>query len=213
MNKVKEMIKNIVFDIDRTLVDSYECEMSSLKKAIQKSVSRKFPEEIFEKLTVLPTKEFFQLLKLSPNEIKQVNKEWDIEYKKNPPKCFRGIKSLIKDLQKEYRVSILTSRTLEEFQELEEELKEIQKHFDVIVTSDQVSKPKPHPESMQKLYEEYAYVPEETVYIGDSEIDYYMARYAKCHFIQAIWDNDVVEHTCFVAKNPRDIQEIVRNIK
>ena len=106
------MIKNIVWDVDRTMVDSYHCEMTSLKKAIVKALNREYPKEIFEQLTVLPIHKFFGLLDLTEDEIAKVNKEWDVQYNINPPRCFEGIKEVIKELSSDYHLCVVTSRTI-----------------------------------------------------------------------------------------------------
>ena len=63
------MKKCIVFDADRTIVDSYMPELLSLQEAIENVTSRKVSEEEMKKLTSLPTNDFFKHLHLSDKEI------------------------------------------------------------------------------------------------------------------------------------------------
>lgn len=59
------MKKVIVFDIDRTLIDSYEPELLSLKEAIEKVLKKKISDEEMSRLTTLPTKVFFKSLNIT----------------------------------------------------------------------------------------------------------------------------------------------------
>ena len=107
------MIKHIVFDVDRTLVDSFEPELLSLQEAIEIVTKQKLEREDLSKLTTLPTSEFFKHLNLSDLEIKQINKEWEITFSKYKTVCFKNIKELIKELNNRgYIIDIITSKTL-----------------------------------------------------------------------------------------------------
>ena len=86
------MKKCIVFDADRTIVDSYMPELLSLQEAIENVTGRKIGEEEMKRFTSLPTIDFFKHLHLSDEEIGLVNKEWEIIFSKNKTKCFPGIK-------------------------------------------------------------------------------------------------------------------------
>ena len=76
------MKKAIVFDIDRTLIDSYEPELLSLKEAIEKVLKKKISDEEMSRLTTLPTKVFFKSLNITEKQLKEINKEWEITYSK-----------------------------------------------------------------------------------------------------------------------------------
>ena len=93
------------------------------------------------------------------------------------------------------------------------ELKDLWEYFQEIVTSDKVEKPKPVPDSMEYLYHNYNYLPEETVYIGDSEIDCQFCKNSKCHFIQATWDREEVKEAEYKAKTPEEVIQIIQEIK
>jgi len=56
-------------------------------------------------------------------------------------------------------------------------------HFDLVVTSLDVQNPKPHPESIEKIIQTLRLSREETVFIGDSEIDRRAAASAGVRFI------------------------------
>jgi HAD superfamily hydrolase (TIGR01509 family) len=55
-------------------------------------------------------------------------------------------------------------------------------YFDVIVTADDVSRPKPHPEGVHKILGRFGVAPAKAVFIGDSEVDQKTAQAAGVPF-------------------------------
>jgi HAD superfamily hydrolase (TIGR01509 family) len=51
-------------------------------------------------------------------------------------------------------------------------------HFDIVVSSLDVERPKPDPEPLMKILNHFGFSPEEAIYIGDSEIDELAAKAA-----------------------------------
>ncbi len=199
------MKKCIVFDIDRTIVDSYMPELLSLEEAIKNVTHKKIDKELMNKLTSLPTSDFFKYIKLSEEEIDLVNNEWDITFSKYKTKCFPGIKKVIFDLYNSgYILCIITSRTIEELHELDEELDDVLDCFKLIVTSDIVKKPKPNPESMIYICNKLQLSNEDVIYIGDSELDKIFSKNCDMSFIPACWENTELkdeENACLSIDN------------
>ena len=50
--------------------------------------------------------------------------------------------------------------------------------FDLVVSAMDVSRPKPHPESLWRILEHFGLTPAEVIYIGDSKVDEEFARNA-----------------------------------
>ncbi len=55
--------------------------------------------------------------------------------------------------------------------------------FDLVVSAQDVSRPKPHPESFARILEHFGCQPQEAVYIGDSRVDEDFARLSGVPFI------------------------------
>ena len=184
------MKKCIVFDVDRTMVDSYLPELLSLQEAIENVTGKKISEEQMKKLTSLPTNDFFKFLNLTEEEVTLVNKEWENTFVKYKTKCFPHIKEVIKELfDRGFSIAIITSRTMQEFHELDEELMDVLKCFRAVITSDLIQTPKPDRESIDYLCNELQTTPEELIYIGDSEIDKLFSQNCNVDFIPACWEN------------------------
>ena len=204
------MKKYIIFDVDRTIINSYESEMISLQEAIINVTGNGKDKTELIKLTTLPTDQFFDNLNLSNEQINLIHKEWSNTLEKYQTICFPGIKDVIKKLDKDgYIIGIVTSRTMDEFLELKEEFSDIMDKFKAIVTSDKVKKPKPNIESMKYICRELKCKNEDIIYIGDSRIDWLFSINSGCTFIPAVWENKElidIEHACL---NVRDILKVI----
>lgn len=204
--------KYIVFDVDRTLVDSFLPELLSLQEAIKLATGRIINQDELEKLTILPTNIFFSRIGLSNDEIKLVNKEWGTLLNKYPTKCFTGLKEVIKELANNgYIIGVITSRTKEEFHELANELSDILDLFKIIVTSDLVKNHKPSNDSMIYLCNKLNCTSDEVIYIGDSLIDKEFANNSNSLFIPACWDNKELINEEIIALEPKDIINVIKN--
>jgi len=55
--------------------------------------------------------------------------------------------------------------------------------FDLVVTSLDVERPKPHPDSLLKILAQFKAAPRQSLYVGDSEVDEKTARAAGVPFV------------------------------
>lgn len=207
------MIKYIILDVDRTLVDSYQPELLSLEEAIEKVLGYKLNDEQTKNFTVMPTSIFLKYLNLTDEQIKKVMKEWENTFSKYKIKCFEGIKDVIKELSKKgYIIGLITSRTIEEYHELDNELSDINNLFKVVVTSDKINNPKPHIDSMNYLCNELNCSSKEVLYIGDSLSDKQFAENSHCLFIAACYDNKELIEEDNKVLDPKDLIEVINKM-
>lgn len=68
-----------------------------------------------------------------------------------------------------YRLAISTNRTTTMIPLLE--TFNLKNYFELVVTSMDVAQPKPAPDALYKIFDHFNYGPEETIFIGDSEVD------------------------------------------
>ena len=207
---VINMKKYVIFDVDRTLIDSYKPELLSLQEAIETVLGRKLIEEECNRLTSLTTMEFFHSLDLSVYQIDLIIKDWARTIKNYSIECFPGIKEVIKILKsKGYVLGIITSRTIEEMHELDQELESIIDLFAVVVTSDKVKNPKPHKDSIDYVCKNLKCNPEDIIYVGDSTIDKLFCEKSGISFIPACWENKVLSREKNACFSPKDILDLV----
>lgn len=204
-------MKNIIFDVDRTLVDSYHPELTTLQEALYLVTGKHYENDVMDKLTVLTTDEFFRFLGIDDDAmLKQINYHWGRLLQNSPVTMFTGIPELLTLLAKEhYFLAIATSRTWEELEEIDDLMK-ILSIFDCVITSDKVDKPKPNPESILTILKQNHLQPSETIYVGDSESDMLAAKSAGVFFAYASWDNhdDSITYD-YILNTPEDLKKLL----
>lgn len=207
------MIKYIVLDVDRTLVDSYKPELLSFQEAMENVLGYRMNDEQTKSFTTMPTSVFLKSLNLTDDQTIRIMKEWENTFPKYKTKCFEGIKEVIKELyEKGYIFGLITSRTIDEYHELDNELSDISNIFKVVVTSDKVNNPKPNIDSMNYLCKELNCSTDEVLYIGDSLLDKEFAENSKCLFIPACYDNKELSNEKNAIFNPKELLEIIEKI-
>lgn len=205
-------MKNFIFDIDRTLFDSYSIERETLKKALLVVTNKTYDDQTMDKLSVLTTKEFFSLINIDTSSkiMKEINFYWDKFLKDTKIKLFPGMeKQLLFLKENKCFLAIATSRTKNEFEELTE-FSKISNLFSIVITSDMVSNPKPDSESILKIIDYFSLDKNDTIYIGDSNSDSLASRNASIKFAYASYDNKNSTHDYdYLLENVNDISKLI----
>ena len=91
------------------------------------------------------------------------------------------LKDLLKTLKSKIGLAVATNRS----NTIGEVLKthDLEKYFDIVVSSLDVNHPKPHPESIFKILDFFQVDQNHCIYIGDSKIDYQTARSSRVIFV------------------------------
>lgn len=204
-------MKNIIFDVDRTLVDSYGPELSTLNEALYLATGKHYSDDVMKQLTVLPTDEFFQTLGIHDCEtLNSINHYWGELLKKQPVAMFPDVPEMLTFLSEQNTfLGIVTSRTYEELEEISDLMK-ILPIFSSVITSDLVKQPKPNPESILTILKKFQLDPKETVYVGDSKVDMLAAKSSGVLFAYASWDNydDTITYD-FLLSTPDDLKNLI----
>lgn len=204
-------MKNIIFDVDRTLVDSYGPELSTLNEALYLATGKHYSDDVMKQLTVLPTDEFFQTLGIHDCEtLNSINHYWGELLKKQPVAMFPDVPEMLTFLYEQNTfLGIVTSRTYEELEEISDLMK-ILPIFSSVITSDLVKQPKPNPESILTILKKFQLDPKETVYVGDSKVDMLAAKSSGVLFAYASWDNydDTITYD-FLLSTPDDLKNLI----
>ncbi len=92
-----------------------------------------------------------------------------------------GLKDLLLKLQPEFLLAVATNRS----NTIDEVLGQngLTGFFDMVVSSLDVTNPKPHPESIFKILSFFDLAPSQAIYIGDSSVDYETARASEVCFV------------------------------
>ena len=180
MPKRKTELKAILFDLDGVIVDSFDAWYGAINELRKKyNLSYLTKDEYRKKAWSIPieivTKTYFP-----GRDPGKVTKECLSLMSKNLSeiKLLPGVKKVLYEIKKKkHKIGLVTNsyRTL-----ISKILKyhEIEKYFDVKVTADDVEKPKPYPDPILKACEKLNVMPDETIFVGDTKIDYQAGKSA-----------------------------------
>jgi len=197
--KMKWKIRCVIYDCDGVLFDSIEANMR-LYNDLCSAVGRVPLEE--EEIKYVHTHTVYEAIhfifgeedgleKRALESLKQIDLREYIVYLKMEPHLLQTL-----NLLKANGIlrAINTNRTtsmkyiMERFH--------LEPFFDMVVTALDVTHPKPHPESIEKIVQKLNLNKEETVFIGDSEVDQQTAKSSGIKFIS--YKNREIANDAFI---------------
>ena len=95
--------------------------------------------------------------------------------------CEPGLVTFLKLASTHFRTALATNRTVSTIELLQ--LYNLREYFHLVVSASDVNNPKPHPETMEKIFAEFDALPENVLYIGDSRVDEILAQATGVHFV------------------------------
>ena len=116
------------------------------------------------------------------------------------------LKDLLKTLKPKIGLAVATNRSNTIVDVLKTH--DLDKYFDIVVSSLDVNHPKPHPESIFKILDFFQIDQDHCIYIGDSQIDYQTARSSKVIFVS--YQNPELRAD-FQIRRLREILDVMRS--
>jgi len=176
------MIKLIIFDYDGVLVDSFS-NVYEVYKIICKELGVSCPKtiEAFRTIYGYNHKVCYKNLGIPPEAADEGSKIYQREIVKRKPSLFAGIKDVLGELKKKYTLAVVSATYQEE---VEQKLKthQINDFFSSVIgvhNSKSPSKAQGITDTMHK----FGVTPEETIMIGDRDVDYDQAKQAQVNKI------------------------------
>lgn len=180
----KKTIAAVIFDCDGVMFDSRQANVNFYNHILKKFDLPPMEEEDIAFVHMHPAKESVsQIFKGTP----YVDKAEEYRLKMDYTPFIKDmiiepdLKELLGKLKPDYGLAIATNRSntiqsvLETFG--------LSQFFDIVVSSLDVSHPKPHPESLFKILDYFSILPHQALYIGDSIVDYETAQAAGVPFV------------------------------
>jgi HAD superfamily hydrolase (TIGR01549 family) len=205
------MYKNIIFDVDGTLIDTESAVIAAYQRVIFEEFGRYASmEEIFEHHTV-PTHERlkrFGLKNIEDAEEKYHNYLMEAFSK---VKVYDGIIELLEALEhKNILVGVVTARSRKEV-EGDPCLQSLVWNFKNIVCADDTQEHKPQPQPLRKIFDIMKVEIDKTIYIGDTYSDFMCAKNSGVHFGLAVWgarykENITADYNFY---HPKEILNII----
>jgi len=198
---------HICFDLDGVLIDSIDLMKYSWENTTKEfSINHKF--EAFSALIGLPLTSIISFLEI-PNGDRFIEKYKKLSYEHlEKIKIDKDTIENLEKLSSNYKLSIYTSKTKERVKKIIDLFfKSI--HFDSILTSDDVLRPKPNPEGLLKICKLVNSTTEESIYVGDTSYDFKTSKKAKIDFVYASWGYGEVENSKYKIKNISELTKIL----
>jgi HAD superfamily hydrolase (TIGR01509 family) len=179
------MIKAIIFDIDGVLIESKKANIRFYQNLLGKS-GYKVPSDVeIAKLSHMTMWDTIKTLTKEKSKDK-IKKIWQLGHKiKYPTNSLRVPKhsnESIRALSKSYKLGIVTSR-IRRGVDMVFQVSKIRRYFDVIVSFEDYTNPKPNPEPLLVALKRLKLSSEEAVYIGDAKSDIKAAKAANMKVI------------------------------
>jgi HAD superfamily hydrolase (TIGR01509 family) len=196
---VKWKIRCVIYDCDGVLFDSIEANTrlyNDLCSSLGRAPLREEEIKYVHTSTVYEAIHFISgtdrdLEKRALESLKHIDLREYITYLKMEPHLLQMLNLLkAKGILRAVNTNRTTSMKyiLERFH--------LEPFFDMVVTALDVTRPKPDPESIEKIVQKFNLNKEETVFIGDSEVDQQTARSAGIKFIS--YKNREISNEAFI---------------
>lgn len=179
--------KQIVFDIDGTLIDTEHAVLYSFQETLKTLCGESVPIEKLnfalgitgeDALKKFPVEDISSALDLWNQNMCKYNETVTV---------FSGILELLKALSESgYGMGIVTSRTREEY-EKDFIPHKINQYFNTVICADDTAEHKPMPEPLLKYMKLAGANQNEILYVGDSKYDGICAKNAGVDFALAVW--------------------------
>jgi len=192
--KRKTKLKAILFDLDGVIVDSFERQFIVFNTLRKKYRLKTLKKEDVKKGWWGNSLEVNAKLFFKNQDMEKLRKDYNDLVKKHidKGKLMENAKDVLKAIREKKIKTGLVTNTTKTRTETELKFHKIRNLFDVVVTADDVEKPKPYPDPILKACEKLNVMPDETIYIGDTKNDYKAGKSAGSFVVGFNMQGDLV---------------------
>ncbi|GGI62623.1 HAD superfamily hydrolase (TIGR01549 family) [Limosilactobacillus caviae] len=213
-----QKIKNFIFDIDGTLIDTLDMYMPAMIDTLAKHGHPVAPEKVEQTkhdLFGITGRDALRLAGISEAEIPEIQQDWfDLAYQRaDRAKVIKGIPEVLTALadREDAKIAIATSKLADEYQDYFVDKYDFAKLFKIAITSADTKKHKPAPDPILAAMDKMGADPATTVYVGDTINDMKAAHAAGAKFAGALYSSanpDSIKDADFPLLKPADLLEI-----
>ena len=166
-------IKLIIFDLDGTLVDAFRAVVDSINFALKKMGYEPRDECSIKRSVGWGERALLASFvdEKDIDELQAIYRESHAQTLSYGVKFLDGAFKLLEHLKDEgYLLGIATNRSFWSTKVILSELK-AEKYFDIVLSKDDVDRPKPDAEILERLLKEFELEPAQAIYVGDMTVD------------------------------------------
>jgi len=184
------VIRTVLFDLDGTLIDSIELILASYRHTLASHGRPAVPDDQWMKGVGTPLRVQLEPFANSPEDLQALvatYREFNLSNHDQMITAFPGIVALVRQARdRGLRTGVVTSKNREGTRR-GLRLVDLEDAVEVLVCADDVERPKPHPEPVQRALAELAADPRSTIFVGDSIHDLRSGREAGVLTGAALW--------------------------
>ncbi|GEN94318.1 HAD family hydrolase [Pediococcus ethanolidurans] len=208
-------MKNFIFDVDGTLVDTFNMYIPALKEVLDRhGIHRKIPE--LAKYFSYSGDRTLKEVGIAKEKRTQVFDEWaqTAATRLKNVTVFHGVENTLRSIAQKEETSLVvaTSRTKSQYLDQFANRFTIHQYFDTYVTADDTQQHKPDPAPIQVSMHRMQAQTNDTIYIGDSLSDLQAAHAAHIKFGSALWgagDAKILAQADYQFQDPREVLELL----
>lgn len=215
---MSHQITNFIFDIDGTLINTFEKYMPAMIEIMEKHnyhVPAEQEDSLKRELFGITGEDSLRLAYVKEEDIPEMVDEWrELSFEREDSvTVFPGILKMVTGLasRSDTKLAIATSRAQEDYDEHFAREYDWTKYFDAVVTEKMTSKHKPDPDPILLAMEKLSASPESSVYVGDTINDMKAAHNAGIKFAGALYGSsqpDKIRDADFLLEKPEDLLNI-----
>ncbi|WP_137597261.1 HAD family hydrolase [Paucilactobacillus kaifaensis] len=209
-------MKNFIFDVDGTLIDTFNMYVPALKQALESHGYKTTESELSQSFGISGDDALRKIGILDDQLRRIIFDEWAQLSVKNIDRVtvYPGIESTLHKLKvlAQVKLVVVTSKTRRDYDEGFKTRYTIGSMFDEYVTADDTIKHKPDPEPILAGLDKVDATPEESMYIGDTIFDMTAAHEAGIKFGAALWgttQKNQLNGADFLLTSPSDLLKLI----
>ena len=179
------MKKAYIFDLDGVLIDSkHMMEQSWNICELEHKLTQPF-EEYFKHIG-MPFRDILKVIGIEDNHdaIKHTYDKASIELMEYCLEFYDDVEDTLKELKKKHKIAVVTSKTAERTKLI---LDKMNVEFDYVVSPKTGLRGKPAPDQIMFCLAMLNVDPQDAVYVGDMQVDYWASERAGIDFIHATY--------------------------
>jgi len=183
-------LSTFLFDLDGTLIDSVDLILRSYRHTMRRHRGHEPSDDVWMRGLGTPLWVQFRQFSDDPAEIEAMvatYREYNLAHHDEMVRPYQGVVEAVRALHRGATVLGLVTSKMRSGAVRGLRIAGLEDAFDVIVGSDEVTHPKPHPEPVLIALERLGAPPESAVFIGDSRHDLECGRAAGVKTAAVLW--------------------------